>query len=215
MKNIGIPIFSLDDAGSKTLGVAPNGRAEIYGGAIISAHTRICAPLAKIPPRDAKFFGINNAIAQSQPPFSDSMEFFCAARRRGIFCSHNAPVEDALLRATLPTPGIVSNPILGAPSASWDPRIDSCALFKKIFPTLGSAKLSDAVKSLNLEERLCDEAAKFCPERRRKWHCALYDALAAALILIKICELDGFEDVDLPWLLKYSNSDSGAQPNLF
>ena len=39
--------------------------------------------------------------------------------------------------------------------------------------------------------------------------------LAAALILIKICELDGFEDVDLPWLLKYSNSDSGAQPNLF
>ena len=28
-------------------------------------------------------------------------------------------------------------------------------------------------------------------------------------------KLDGFEDVDLPWLLKYSNSDSGAQPNLF
>lgn len=215
MKNIGIPIFSIDFEGSKKIGVVEYAIVEISGGEIISAHTRICAPRAKIPPRDERFFGIDNAAAQAQPPFLASMEIFCAARKRGIFCSHNASVEDALLRDTLPAPGMVINPIYGGSSASWAPWIDTCALFKKIFPTLGSARLSDAVKSLNLEGRLCAEAEKFCPELRRKWHCAPYDALAAALILIRICELDGFEGVDLPWLLKYSNSTPEIQPELF
>ena len=39
MKNIGIPIFSIDFEGSKKIGVVEYGIAEIYGGALISAHT--------------------------------------------------------------------------------------------------------------------------------------------------------------------------------
>ena len=87
----------------------------------------------------------------------------------------------------------------------------------EILYAIDKTKGADFLKALNLADGAqrytnadaLDEAKYFYQSD------VLIDALAAALILIKICELDGFEDVDLPWLLKYSNSDSGAQPNLF
>ncbi|MBP3359116.1 MAG: hypothetical protein J6K91_09415, partial [Opitutales bacterium] len=58
-------------------------------------------------------------------------------------------------------------------------------------------------------------AEKFCPTKRRKWHCALYDALACALLIIYICKQDGFEDVSLEWLAKYSGLNQDNQQSLF
>ena len=59
------------------------------------------------------------------------------------------------------------------------------------------------------------EAEKYCPPDRRKWHCALYDAIASALILIAITELDGFADVNIEWLARYSGFKDAGQMFLF
>ena len=215
MKNIGVPIFAIDFEGSRKLGVVEYGIAEISGGKIASARTRICAPKTKIGARDAEFFGIDNTRACAMPPFSDDLPMFCELRARGVFASHNASVEDSLLRAELPTPGVCRNFSSGREGGEWGPWIDTCALSKNIFPDLPSAKLSDMIAAFSLGGELEREAAAHCPERRSKWHCALYDAVAAALLLIKICSLDGFEEVGLPWLLKYSGNRESGQETLF
>ena len=69
MKNT-TPIFAIDFEGSAKIGLVEYGVAEICGGEVVSAHTRICAPKAKISARDSDFFGISNEMANSQKPFS-------------------------------------------------------------------------------------------------------------------------------------------------
>ena len=217
MKNLSAPIFAIDFEGSKRIGVVEYGVAEIFGAKIARLYTRICAPKASITRKDADFFGISNSEAKKNPPFEADINLFCALRKRGIFASHNCQVEDSLLRAEAPSPGLV--PKIpgngGAMSKDWRPWIDTCALAKNIYPGITSAKLSDLIKIFGLQKDLDALAAKLCPEGRQKWHCAPYDALAAASILIKICTQEGFENVSFEWLVKYSSGASDSQKLLF
>lgn len=213
MKNIKNPVFALDFEGSRKIGIVEYGVVEIFGGAIVSATTRICSPRAKIPRADSEFFGITNAQAGACRPFSDDIGLFCDMRRRGVFASHNAVAEDTMLRDALPLPPLAPNPLTGAERAEWAPYIDTCALVKKIFRPK-SAKLSDAIAAFGLLPELESLAQNHCPQGRRKWHCALFDALACALLLLKICSFEGFEGVSLEWLLKHSNPSADAQLKL-
>lgn len=213
MKNIKIPIYAIDFEGSKNIGIVEYGIAEITGGQISACKTRICAPKSRIGARDAKFFDISNARASANPPFESDLKLFCNMRKSGLFASHNATAEDTLLRDCLPAAPLSQNPLTGKAGAAWGPYIDTCSLAKKLF-NLNSAKLADVTAALNLQSQLAQKAAEFCPEDRRKWHCALFDAIACALILIKICSFEGFEEVDCNWLLKYSNARAQTQGSL-
>ncbi len=215
MKNIDVPIFAIDFEGSRKIGVVEYAAVEIAGGQIARMNTSICAPKTKIPERDVEFFGIDNAEALAHKPFSASVHEFCAMRRSGTFAAHNAAVEDSLLRDALPAPAIVPNFAFGGMCAAWSPWIDTCAIVKRIFPSIKSAKLSDAIEAFSLNGELDALADRFCPPRRSKWHCAPYDALACALLLMGICRTDGFENVTLHWLAKQSSPSSGASANLF
>jgi len=210
MKNIKTPIFAIDFEGSKNIGIVEYGVAEIFGGRIRSCATRICAPKTAITPADAKFFDISDARARQNPPFIDDILSFCDMRKRGIFAAHNAVAEDTMLRDALPVAPPTFDELTGKTCASWSPFIDTCVLSKKLFG-LKSSKLSDVVNALGLTAELDARAAEFCPTDRRKWHCALYDAIACALILIKICSFDGFENVSQLWLLKHSNPTVSTQ----
>jgi DNA polymerase-3 subunit epsilon len=53
-------------------------------------------------------------------------------------------------------------------------------------------------------------AAKHCPPQRRKYHCALYDALASALILRALCAVEGRSAATLAQLAKDSLSAPAA-----
>ena len=86
---------------------------------------------------------------------------------------------------------------------------------KKLYPSLDSAKLSTVIDTFGLKEELDSIAEKFCPKQRRKWHCAPYDAIACALLIIKICSQDGFEEVSLEWLARYSMTNPDEQSLLF
>lgn len=213
MKNIKKPIFVIDFEGSKKIGIVEYGIVKVLGGEIVSCSTRICAPKEAIPTVDAQLFGITTQKAKAFAPFEADLDKFCKMRKDGVFAAHNATAEDTMLRAICPSPTIVENLLTGKKCASWAPYIDTCALSKRLF-NLRSSKLADVVSALNLEDELFDYAEKFCPENRRKWHCALFDAIASALILIKICSFDGFEDVSIAWLLKFSKSDSTTQQDL-
>ena len=215
MKNINIPIFAIDFEGSRKIGVVEFAAAKIERGEVVGMYTSICAPKTKIPQRDAEFFGIDNAEAFAHKPFSEHIGEFCQMRKSGIFTAHNASVEDGLLRDVAPAPAIVPDFARGGRIAAWSPWLDTCALLKKLFPDLESAKLSAAIDAFSLRERLDALAEKFCPPRRRKWHCAPYDALACALLLLFVCGLDGFENVDIPWLARHSSPDFDATANLF
>lgn len=213
MKNIDKPIFAIDFEGSKRIGIVEYGAVRVFGGEIVGCRTRICAPKRRFSAADAEFFGISNERASALPPFSADVEEFCRMRRVGVFAAHNAVAEDSMLRDCMPLAPAAENPLTGEVCATWSPFVDTCVLAKKLFG-FESAKLSDVVDGLELDAALQAAAERFCPPDRRKWHCALFDALASALILIKICSFDGFEDVSLRWLLKFSKTSASAQPTL-
>lgn len=215
MKNINIPIFAIDFEGSRKIGVVEFAAARIECGEVVGIYTSICAPKTKIPQRDAEFFGIDNAEAFAHKPFAEHIGEFCRMRRDGIFAAHNASVEDGLLRDAAPAPAIVPDFVRGGQVAAWSPWLDTCALLKNLFPDLESAKLSSTIEAFSLRERLDVLAEKFCPPRRRKWHCAPYDALACALLLLFVCGLDGFENVDVAWLARFSSAGFDATASLF
>lgn len=213
MKNT--PIFAIDFEGSAKIGIVEYGAAEICGGEIVAAYTQICAPKTNIPERDAEFFDISNDLAQKQKPFSQYLPQFCKMRKRGIFMAHNACVEDSFLRTAIPSPGIVPDFARGTETVEWAPWLDTCALVRALFPTIQSAKLSACIAAFALQEKLDSTAQKFCPDNRRKWHCALYDAIACALLLLKISQFDGMANADISWLAKYSGTPDIGQKKLF
>ena len=215
MKKINIPIYAIDFEGSRKIGVVEYGVAKIVAGEVVAVETSLCAPKTKIPQRDADFFGIDNEQASKFPPFSQSVEKIRAMRQDGIFASHNAVVEDGLLRDVMASPAIVPDFANGGNTSMWAPWIDTCVLMKKLYPTLDSAKLSNVIDVFGLKEQLDTLAEKFCPPQRRKWHCAPYDALACAVLIIYICSQDGFENVSLQWLANYSSATQEEQTSLF
>ena len=70
--------------------------------------------------------------------------------------------------------------------ATWAPWIDSCALARKLAPGLPRYKLQVVVECLGLQNELDALALDKCPPSRRRYHAALYDAIASALILKKL-----------------------------
>lgn len=88
--------------------------------------------------------------------------------------------------------------------ADWGPWIDTRALYAAIYPDLKSHSLGELIRTFALTEPLAQLAAEHCPAPRRKAHCALYDALASALLLLHLGTEDGFEHLTLQWLLEHS-----------
>ena len=66
------------------------------------------------------------------------------------------------------------------------------------------------VADLRLGGRLDALAAQHCPPKRRRFHCALYDALAAALVLRALCALEGRSQASLAQLVRDSVSAPAA-----
>ena len=54
---------------------------------------------------------------------------------------------------------------------------------------------------------LDEVAVTWCPEGRRHYHCALYDALAGALLLGRLAEEREIAGRDCAWLLAMSTLD--------
>lgn len=186
-----VPLHVIDFEGGPRTGVVEHGVVTLLGGEVLAASTGLHAPGAPVPSVDTQCHGLSDRDLAGEAPFSAEWDRWVALRRAGLFAAHNASVEAGLLRSTWARPP--ASPAFVAPEAvaEWGPWIDTCRLARLWMPTLGDYRLASLVTVLRLGHRLDQLAAVHCPPARRRHHCALYDALAAALVLRALCAIEG------------------------
>lgn len=199
------PIHFLDFEGSAASGILEYGVATLAGGRIVETRTRLCRATGRVRPEDSAVHGLHEAELASSAPFADDWEYFAGLRERGPLAAHFAGVENALLKSVWPYPR--SSPDFARPggrAAEWGPWIDTGPLCAQAFPQLPSARLADLVASCGLQAELGRLAAANCPAERRRYHTALYDALAGALLLARLALEPAVADQSVAWLLAMS-----------
>ncbi len=203
------PIHIIDFEGCRRTGILEYGVVVMMEGQIMETATRLCGPSASIDPRDSQLHGIRDADVTGKDPFEVDWILFSGYRRTGPLCAHHAQVEDQLLRQVWPFPGNVPDFLNGdgAQAQEWGPWMDTRRLYEHLFPELESYQLMELIRIFHLSNNLEELAARYCPETRRRPHCALFDALASALLLKQIPEFPGYEQIDLWWFL-YNSAPS-------
>lgn len=202
------PIFFVDFEGSRASGILEYGVATLLRGGIVDAHTRLCRPTGRIRPEDTAVHGLSETALRPCPSFADEWEFFAGLRERGPLAAHYAGVENALLKSVWPYPR--RSPDFARPGewiVDWGPWIDSARLCAQLFPALASGRLETVVAAFGLDDELNRVAAAHCPPGRRRYHCALYDALAGALLLSRLARDPQISGLSLLQLLALSTLD--------
>ncbi|MFP4156136.1 MAG: 3'-5' exonuclease [Opitutales bacterium] len=209
------PIHVIDFEGSRQSGVVEYGIATVSGARVTASYSRICAPVGTISDRDREQHGISEDLARDAEPFDVEWPLLSKLRRAGPFCAHNVSVESGLLRAVWPCPGQVpdfAEP--GLMGADWGPWLDTLQLYRRIYGGLESYKLQALVEVFCLQEALDAQGRLLCPPERRRYHCALYDALASALLLIRLFEEKDLASASLRWLITQSASSSSQRESM-
>ena len=210
-----VPIHVLDFEGSLAGGVVEYGVAVLFGGEVVETATRLCRPSGVIRREDSAVHGIGESDVVGAAPLADDWERFAGWRQRGPMAAHFAGTENALLKATWPyarqSPDFAH---AGTATNNWGPWIDTGRLLPQLFRGINSAKLEDLVTQFALGTELSALAERQCPPARRRYHAALYDALAAALLLRAALSRPEFESATLPWLLEHSSLDPSRRESL-
>ncbi len=202
----------IDFEGSRTSGIVEFGVVTVRKGAIGETATRLCKPKGPITALETSQHGIHELDTEDAAPFSIEFERFAGLRRTGVLVAHNASVEAGLLRDVWAVPPPVPDLVkAGREVNDWGPWIDTCQIYQRLRSDAPNHKLGTLIDLLGVRAELTDLAKTLCPEGRRKPHCALYDALGTALILLK---LDAFGETTAPsleWLITESAASSGER----
>lgn len=212
---IGTPIHVIDFEGSRQSGIVEYGVVTLQGAEIVAAHTRLCAPIGTISDRDRMQHGISEEAAAGAAPFDAEWCLFAELRATGPLCAHNAAVEDGLLRTVWPYPR--DSPDFSEDdqrTASWGPWLDTLYLYRRIYPQLESHKLGDLIGLFGLQASLDEQAQLYCPQKRQRYHCALYDTLASALLLRRLYDEPALQALSLRWLFLQSSSTDAARDSM-
>lgn len=213
-------IHVLDFEGSRRSGILEYGLVTLQGGHVVEAETRLCRPDGSIHQAEIAVHGIEPAAVSGAAPFAEEWEQFCRWRGRGAFAAHFASAENHLLKSVWayppPSPDFTDE---SRTLNDWGPWIDSGRLYENLFPALVSAKLQTLIETFGYQEELDQLAAKHCPAARCGYHSALYDALASAVLLIKLLARPEFAGATLAWLFQMSSGRAArgraAQQELF
>ena len=178
------PIFFVDFEGNRTSGILEFGVATVLDGQVVDARTRLCRPIGRILPTESDVHGLHEEQLADAKPFSDEWEYFAGLRERGPLAAHYAGVENGLLKSVWPYPRPSPDfARAGARICEWGPWLDTARLYAQLYPNLESGRLESLVEVAGLTSSLDALAVRHCPEHRRHFHAALYDALAGALLL--------------------------------
>ncbi|MEE2988153.1 MAG: 3'-5' exonuclease [Verrucomicrobiota bacterium] len=207
-----IPIHVIDFEGSRQSGVVEYGYVTLENGEIVDSQTRICAPVGTITDLDRSQHGISEGRASKHTFFELEWSLFARLRQSGAFCGHNALVEDGFLRAVWPCPRI--SPDFAEPgqvTATWGPWLDTLHIYRRVYPQLENHKLQALIEIFDLQAALDAQAATICPTERRRYHCALYDALASALLLRRLADEPTLKGASMHWLFMQSAASVAAR----
>ena len=207
-----IPIHVIDFEGSRQSGVVEYGYVTLENGEIVDSQTRICAPVGTITDLDRVQHGISEGRASKHALFELEWSLFARLRQSGAFCAHNASVEDGFLRAVWPCPR--TSPDFAEPgqvTATWAPWLDTLHIYRGVYPQLENHKLQALIKLFDLQAALDAQAITICPTERRRYHCALYDALASALLLRRLADEPTLKDASMRWLFLQSAASVAAR----
>ncbi len=209
------PIFFVDFEGSRASGILEFGVVEVAGGKITGARTRLCCATGRVSPEDAAVHGLTAKALASHAPFAAEWEYFADLRERGPLAAHFAGVENSLLKSVWPYPR--SSPDFaraGESAIDWGPWVDTARLYAQLHPRFASGKLEALVAACGLQEELDTLSAAHCPPERRRYHAALYDALAGALLLATLARDPQLAGLSTMQLLALSTLDGGKRDAL-
>ena len=209
-------IHFVDFEGSTVSGILEYGVVSLRGGEIVAARGRICRAVGRVRAEDAALHGLDVASTEAYAPFADDFEVFAGLRESGPLAAHFANAENTLLKSVWPyarnSPDFSRNDV--APVPTWGPWIDTGRLYPQALGAGAPAKLGEIIAAEGLQAQLDSLALTVCPPERRRYHAALYDALAGALILTRLAVLPGWGDKSLRWLLEQSTLDAVRRENL-
>ena len=193
-------IHVIDFEGSAQSGVLEWGIVSIQGQNLFEAKTRLCGTKGAIDEIDSEQHGITSALVAKCPDFAHDFDLFAQLRKSGPLCAHNSSVEDRFLKSTWSytrqSPDF-SNPKEDHLLTSWGPWLDTLSIYRRLYPDLDSYQLNTLIVLFGLEESLNHLAQKYCPKERIRYHCALYDALASALLLQRLFLLKELKGLSL------------------
>ena len=178
------PIFFVDFEGSVASGVLEYGVVTLWRGEIVDTRTRLCAATGRVRAEDVAVHGLAAGVLAGAEPFAEDWEYFAGLREQGPLAAHYAGVENALLKSVWPYPR--NSPDFARPGErviDWGPWIDTARIYAQLFPQSASGQLERLVVEAGLETELAEAGKRFCPSERCRYHAALYDALAGALLL--------------------------------
>jgi len=203
------PIFFVDFEGSRSSGILEFGVAEVLGGKITGTRTRLCRATGEIRVEDVAVHGLEPAMLADEEPFAEEWEYFAGLRERGPLAAHYAGVENGLLKSVWPYPR--NSPDFARPGErliEWGPWIDSARLYAQFYPDLDSGRLETLIARCGLQAELDALAKEHCPPERRRYHAALYDALAGALLLASLAREPRLAELTVMQLLALSTLDA-------
>jgi DNA polymerase III epsilon subunit-like protein len=201
-------IFFVDFEGSRSSGVLEYGVVTVLRGEIVETKTRLCRAIGRVRAEDTAVHGLSSEMLASQRQFADEWEFFAGLRERGPLAAHYAGVENALLKSAWPYPR--SSPDFARPGervVDWGPWIDTARLYAQFYPMLDSGALESLVRACGLRPELESAATRFCPRDRCRYHCALYDALAGAVLMTRLARDPQLAELTTMQLLALSTLD--------
>ena len=202
------PIHFIDFEGNRNSGIIEFGIVTLQLGNITSTRTRLCRAIGRIGAEETAVHGLDAETVAAEAPFKDEWEYFAGLRERGPLAAHFASVENSLLKSVWPYPRTAPDfAQMNRTVAEWGPWIDTGRLYPQFFPQLGDGKLEQLVAARGSQSELDRLAAAHCPESRRHYHAALYDALAGAVLLLALLRRPEFVPATIPWLLQMSTLD--------
>ena len=202
-------IHFVDFEGSTVSGILEYGVVSLSGGEIRAARGRVCRAMGRVRAEEVAVHGLDAVATAGCAPFGAAFEEFAALRESGPLAAHFANAENTLIKAVWPYARQARDFSRdeGATTPGWGPWIDTGRLYPQFRMAGAGARLGDLIAAEGLQARLDAEAAEHCPPGRRRYHAALYDALAGALLLVRLAETPGLADKSLRWLIEHSTLD--------
>jgi DNA polymerase III epsilon subunit-like protein len=104
--------------------------------------------------------------------------------RPSVLIAHNAHVEKNLLREYLPYRP--QNDESENFRLSWGPWIDTKEVYASLYPKINDYTLETLTRTFFNAQEIEGNTSKFCVEKKRKPHFALYDAVCTYMLIKRI-----------------------------